>query len=426
MRRRTFMMSSAAGLGLAAPGDRVRVGVAGVRGMGGEHLRMLGQRNDVEIAAVCDVDETLLRKRQGEVEAATGRRPAAYGDFRRMLESAGVDAVAIATPNHWHALLAIWACQAGKDVYVEKPCCHTWWEGRQLLAAARKYGRIVQHGTQARSSAAIQEAVRHLHQGLIGDVYLARALSFKTRDTIGRKPDEPVPPGVNYDLWLGPAPARPFNRNRFHYNWHWHWDYGNGEIGNQGIHQLDMARWGLGARFPRRVSAQGGHFLFDDDQQTPNVLNATFEFDVAGRRKLLVFEARPWITNHEAGIGEKSDPGSIGVAFYGRGGLLTMEWMWKYASFLGKEKAPGPGGEAEPDAWSNFLAAVRSRRSADLNADIEEGLVSTLLVHLANISYRLGRDVYFDPAAMNCGSDSEANAMLRRRYRPPYEVPEVV
>lgn len=394
--------------------------------MGGEHLRTLARRTDAEIGALCDVDEGLLEKRCAELEKTTGQRPPVFHDIRRMLEVRDIDAVLIATPNHWHALQAIWACQAGKDVYVEKPCCHSWWEGRQMLAAARKYNRIVQHGTQARSSAAIQEGMGHLRGGLLGDVYLARALCFKTRDTIGRYPDEPVPAGVHYDLWLGPAPVRPFNRNRFHYNWHWNWDYGNGEIGNQGIHQLDMARWGLGAVYPRRVSAQGGHVLFDDDQQTPNVMNATFEFEVAGQKKLIIFESRPWITNHEAGIGERHDPGSVGVTFYGRNGYLAMEWMWRYASYLGKEKARGPAGEADPDAWGNFFRAVRSRRATDLNAEIEEGLTSTLLVHLANISYRLGRDVRFDAAALNCGADEEANRMLRRQYRPPFVVPDEV
>ena len=235
-----------------------------------------------------------------------GFQPKTYTDIRKLLDDKSIDAVSIATPNHWHALMAIWACQAGKDVYVEKPCSHNLWEGRQLVLAAARYNRIVQHGTQSRSNPASMQAMKQMQDGLLGDVYLSRGLCFKWRDTIGHTPVSPVPAGVDYDLWTGPAPLLPFTKNHFHYNWHWFWDYGNGDLGNQGIHQLDIARWGLGLGFPNKISAVGGHFMFDDDQQTPNTLNCGFQYDRPnGKRTMLEFEVRHWITNHEAGIGAR-------------------------------------------------------------------------------------------------------------------------
>src|SRR5208283_1917424 len=254
--------------------DRVRVAVCGLHGRGKDHIDGFSRVPNVEIAALCDVDENVLRKRLGEVSG----KPQIYVDIRKLLEDKSIDAISIATPNHWHSLMAIWACQAGKDVYVEKPCSHNLWEGGQLVHAAEKYNRIVQHGTQTRSAPAMQEAIKGLHEGVLGEVYLARGLCFKRRDTIGHAPEEAVPGGVHYDLWTGPAPLKPFTRNRFHYNWHWIWDTGNGDLGNQGIHEVDLARWGLGVKLPNKVSALGGHFMFDDDQETPNTLNCAFEF----------------------------------------------------------------------------------------------------------------------------------------------------
>src|SRR5690242_10044522 len=314
--------------------DRVRLAICGLRGRGNDHLKGFANVPGTEIAGMCDVDESVLNQRLGDAEKMGLARPKSYGDIRRLLEDENIDAISIATPNHWHSLMAIWACQAGKDVYVEKPCSHNLWEGRQLVRAAEKYNRIVQHGTQIRSSAAIQEAIKQLHDGAIGEVYLARGLCFKWRDTIGHAPEEPVPAGVHYDLWTGPAPLKPFTRNRFHYNWHWVWDTGNGDLGNQGIHQVDVARWGLGLKFPTRISAVGGHFMFDDDQQTPNTLNCTFEFDLpGGKRKMMEFEVRHWITNHEAGIGRGDlvagkhrffgHHNTVGNIFYGSDGYLV-------------------------------------------------------------------------------------------------------
>jgi predicted dehydrogenase len=245
--------------------DTIRVAVVGFRGQGGAHIREYGDMPKVEIAALCDVDESVIARRLKEMEERGLKKPATYTDLRRLLEDKSIDAISIATPNHWHALMGIWGCQAGKDVYVEKPASHNIWEGRKLVEAARKYKRIVQHGTNSRSAAATREGMKLLHDGLLGDIYMARGLCFKWRDTIGRAPEEPVPAGVHYDLWTGPAPMKPFTKNRFHYNWHWQWDYGNGDIGNQGIHEMDLARWGLGVKLPTKVHSMGGHFMFDDD-----------------------------------------------------------------------------------------------------------------------------------------------------------------
>src|SRR3954447_24738249 len=311
MHRRHFLMGSLAAAGaavrsraIASPNDTVRIACVGVHAQGREHIRRYSAMENVEIAAICDVDESVLNARVDELEKAGKKRPAPFTDLRKLLEDKSIDAISIATPNHHHTLQTIWACQAGKDVYVEKPCSHDMFEARQIAAAAKKYNRMVQHGTQQRSSIG-REAVQKMNGGLIGDIYLARGLCFKRRDTIGRKPPSPVPAGVHYDLWLGPAPQHEFTENRFHYNWHWFWDYGNGDIGNQGVHQLDMARWGLGVTYPTRVTAMGGHFMFDDDQETPNTMTAMFEFDTgAAKRKVIEFAVRHWITNHEAGIDE--------------------------------------------------------------------------------------------------------------------------
>ena len=432
MNRRYFLMSSTAAAGATLPAsallganDRIRVACVGIRGRGGAHISGFAERPDAEVAALCDVDEAVLEKRAREVEARTKKRPATYTDYRKLLDDKSIDAVSLATPNHWHALGTIWACQAGKDVYVEKPCTHNVFETRQIVAAARKYNRIVQQGSQSRSSPALQEAVQKLKDGLIGDVYMGRGLCFKWRDTIQRTPVEPAPAGVHYDLWLGPAPKREFTRNRFHYNWHWFWDYGNGDIGNQGIHQMDICRWLLDVTYPTKVSSMGGHFMFDDDQETPNTQVATFEFDGLGKKKFLVFEVRHWMSNHEAGLGEgKKDPNTIGNMFYGSKGYMVVGGGYK--TFLGREQEPGPARSGGGNHFENFLNAMRSRKPSDLNAEIEEGAMSTVLVHLANISYRLGRTLKFDAKTQTCIGDSEANRMLTRKYREPFVVREKV
>ena len=435
MNRRHFLMSTAAAAGTAAMkgapsiNDTVRVACVGIRGQGNSHIREYSAMPNVEIAALCDVDENVLNKRLDEVVRAGKKKPAAFTDVRKLLEDKSIDAISIATPNHWHSLIGIWACQAGKDVYCEKPCSHNIFEGRQLVAAAQKYNRIVQHGTNSRSGVAVREAVDKMREGLIGDVYMARGLCFKWRDTIGHTPEEPVPAGVHYDLWTGPAPLHAFTKNRFHYNWHWNWDYGNGDIGNQGIHEMDVARWGLGVKYPTKVSGMGGHFMFDDDQQTPNTMVSTFEFDEGGKKKFLVFEVRHWMSNHEAGIGEErkaKNPNTVGNLFYGSKGYLAIDGYGQYKTWMGKDQQPGPSRSEDGNNWANFIEAVRSRKQSDLNAPIEEGYRSTVLVHLANISYRLGRTLEFDAENLKCKGDPEATAMFTRKYRAPFVVPEKV
>jgi predicted dehydrogenase len=390
-----------------------------------DHVQPYLRLKNVEVAALCDIDESVLDRRLAEVEKAGRKRPGRFVDMRKILEDKSIDAVSLATPNHVHTMQTIWACQAGKDVYVEKPCAHNMFEARQIVAAAKKYGRIVQQGTNQRSELAVKEAVEQLRGGVIGDVYMARALCFKWRDTIGRAKEEPVPPGVHYDLWIGPAKVRPFTRNRFHYNFHWQWEYGNGDIGNQGLHQIDVARWGLGVTYPSKVSAIGGHFMFDDDQETPNTITATWEFNEGGKKKMMVADVRHWMTNHEAGLGEKT-PFSIGDVFYGSNGYLAVENYGRYYSFLGKEQKPGPTARRSGDHWGNFVQAVRSRKEEELNAPVTEGATSTVLVHLANISYRLGRTLQFDAKNWRCTGDEEATRMFTRQYRAPYVVPEKV
>jgi predicted dehydrogenase len=434
MNRRYFIMSSAAvaagamrASALASPNDTVRVACVGVRGQGNSHIKQYAGMQNVEIAAICDVDESVLARRIEEVEKLGRPKPAAFTDFRKLLEDQTIDAVSLATPNHWHTLQTIWACQAGKDVYVEKPCSHNMFESRQIVAAARKYNRIVQHGTNSRSGEALREAVQKMREGVIGEVYMARGLCFKWRNTIGRKPAAPPPSGVHYDLWLGPAPKRDFTENRFHYNWHWFWDYGNGDFGNQGIHEVDIARWGLGVTYPSKVSAIGGHFMFDDDQETPNTLTVTYEFNGKGnKKKMLVFEVRHWISNHEAGIGGDKPGNTVGNIFYGSEGYLAIDGYGKYWTYFGKDQKPGPARTAGGNNWANFIDVVRSRKQPDLNADVAEGAASSDLMHLGNISYLTGRTLHFDEQARKCLGDDEANKMFTRNYRKPFVVPEKV
>jgi predicted dehydrogenase len=460
-RREALKVGARSGAGLATLGgvsvltrsekvfganERVRVAVVGVRGQGFVHVRGYAGEPNAEVAAICDVDENILRERLADMEKLGLPKPKTYIDYRQVLDDKSIDAVSIAAPNHWHSLMGIWACQAGKDAYVEKPCSHNLWEGRQLVRAARKYNRVVMHGTQGRSAGGYLEGIKRMRGGLIGDVYMARGLCFKWRDTIGRKPVESVPPAVHYDLWTGPAPLKPFTRNRFHYNWHWIWDTGNGDIGNQGVHEMDMARWGLGVGLPNKVSAIGGHFMFDDDQETPNTLTASFEFNLrGGQRKMLVFEVRHWMTNTEAeivmpgfGADAQALPSAAGQAarkqpkamcgnlFYGSKGYVAMSGYDTYRSWLGENQDPGPTATQGENRWANFIDCVRNHKPENVNAPIEEGHISCALIHLANASYRLGRTLRFDPESEQVIGDDEANQLLRGSYRAPFVVPEKV
>jgi predicted dehydrogenase len=431
MNRRHFLVSTAVLAGGAAvrawsPNDTVRMGVIGCGGRGSAHVNAWSSMPNVEVAALCDVDEAHVAAKLKQLESRGMKKPATYVDVRKMLEDKNIDAVSIASPNHWHTLQTIWACQAGKDVYVEKPCSHNVFESQQIVAAARKYNRIVQQGSQSRSSAALREGIDRLNKGEYGEVYMARGLCFKWRDTIGKTPVSSVPAGVDYDLWTGPAPKREFTKNRFHYNWHWFWDTGNGDLGNQGIHEVDIARWGLGVKHPTKISAIGGKFMFDDDQETPNTLTATYEFDEGGKPKMMVFEVRHWISPHEWGVGGDRPGNTIGNQFYGSNGYLAIDGYNKYTSVLGKDQKPGPTANARDEHWANFIGAVRSRRREDLTAEIEEGALSCNLVHLANISYRVARTIHWDPKTMTCVGDAEATKLLTRPYRAPYVVPKNV
>jgi predicted dehydrogenase len=442
MNRRHFLIGSAAAVGtlsasrfsLASPNDTVNVACVGLRSRGKAHLGAYPKLPNVKVAALCDIDDAVLADAAKNFPEAKQ-----YKDLRKLLEDKSIDVVSIATPNHQHTIQAIWAMQAGKDVYVEKPCSHNMFEAKQVVAAARKYNRIVQQGSQARSSVALQEGVKRMRDGELGDIYMARGLCFKWRDTIGHAPESPVPAGVDYDLWLGPAPKRAFTKNRFHYNWHWHWDYGNGDLGNQGIHEVDIARWGLGVKYPTKVSAIGGHFMFEDDQETPNTLNASYEFEEGGKKKMMVFEVRHWISNNEANISDFEGPAAglgnaaarktgrntIGNIFYGSKGYLAIDGYNKYQTWMGPGQEPGPTANAGGNHFENFINAVRSRKRETLNAEIEEGAISTTLVHLANISYRLGRTIKFDAATYSCPGDEEATRMFRRDYREPFVVPTI-
>ena len=450
MRRRSFLRDSGLGLGTmlwasratwAGANERVRMAVIGIHGMGRAHIQEFSRLPNVEVAAICDVDENLFGPViESEFVKKGLRAPRTYTDLRKLYEDPEIDAVSIVTPNHWHALAAIWAIQAGKHVTVEKPCCHNVFEGRQLLAAARKYRVLVQDGAEQRSNPCAQSMAEFLHSGGLGEVYMAKGICYKWRPSIGRYPDEPVPPGVHYDLWLGPAPKRPFNRNRFHYNWHWHWDYGNGDIGNQGVHEMDIARWGLGVTLPTKVWAAGGHVMFDDAQETPNILLAVFEFPnpegKGDKKKLLQFEVRGWVTNPEdpmwmkptaeGGYMATSDRNVIGNLFFGSKGYM-VKTVREWRTYMGERREPGPTGSGLGNHYAVFVDAIRQGADpATFNRSIEEGVLTCTLVHLANISYRLRRSLEFDPGTMTFPHDPEANRMLTREYRPPFVVPERV
>ena len=440
--------------------DRINVAVIGIRGMGQNHIQEYSGLKNVRVAAICDVDMNLLEPRiKGLFTDKDLPRPKTYQDLRKLYEDKDIDAVSVVIPNHWHALASVWAIQAGKHVSVEKPCCHNFYEGQKLVEAAKKYNVIVQDGAEQRSNPCAQGAVEFMRQGKLGEVYMGKGVCYKWRAPIGSYPDGPMRPDekfslteestnyeppytkeylskVDYDLWLGPAPIRPFNRNRFHYNWHWHWDYGNGDMGNQGVHEMDIARWGLGVRLPTKISTVGGHMMFDDAQQTPNVLMAMFEFPNqkggGEKKKILQFEVRPWMTNPEGnhlGASEShrnsymtSSENVVGNIFYGSEGYMLKDVdHWK--TYMGKKREPGESGNGIGNHYQNFADAIRANNPGLLTAPIEEGFYSCALIHLANISYRLGRTIHFDPDSQTIINDDEATRMLSREYRVPYSIP---
>ncbi len=422
--RRTFLMAAGGAAltqvqGKAAANDKIRMCVIGVNGRGKDHIKGFQGVEDAEVAMLCDVDQNVLAARAASFEKEYGRKVATETDLRKVFDNKNIDAVSLAIPNHWHSLAAIWACQAGKDVYVEKPGSHNIYEGRKMVEAAHKYNRIVQHGVQLRSSEAIQEAVEHLRKGTIGKVYMSRGLVYRWRPSVGHKPaEEPTPSYLDWNMWQGPAQQRAFTKQLVHYNWHWHWNYGNGDVGNQGIHETDLCMWGLGVTtLPSKVTAMGGKFLWDDDKETPETLSSTYLYPA--ENKMIEFEVRPWSTNGENGA-------EVGNLFYGSEGFMVVKGYDQYAIYMGQKKEPGPTRKAGGSHFGNFIKAVRSRKTSDQNGPVETAHLASGLAHLGNISYRLGRQLSFDPATERFVGDEQANAMLTRNYRAPFVVPEKV
>ena len=400
-------------------GEKLRVAVVGVKGRGGSHIQGFGERPDCEIAALVDVDETVINNRADEIEKKTGKRPALYTDMRKCFEDKSIHIVSVATPNHWHSLAAIWAIQAGKDVYVEKPVSHNVSEGRRVVEAARKYQRIVQTGTQSRSNPGMRNAIEFLHKGGIGEVKLARGLCYKARGSIGPKGNYDVPASVNYDIWSGPAEIKPLSRKSLHYDWHWMWDYGNGDLGNQGIHQMDIARWGLGeADLGTSVMSYGGRFGYEDAGETANTQVSIHEFS---NGKRLVFEVRglktsPFQLGYKDGDTMKYTEAGVGVVFYGSEGYLVVP-SYSGGIVLDKNRVPTGvkfEGGGDKHHYANFVNAVRSRKQEDLNADILEGHLSSALCHVGNISYRLGSPSSVKELAAKLTGDAEALETLDR------------
>ncbi|MEM9186813.1 MAG: Gfo/Idh/MocA family oxidoreductase [Planctomycetota bacterium] len=440
--RRTFVQLGAAATAATAvaqptrtdANSTLRAAVLGVNGRGKTHISAFEKLPGVEVAVLCDPDSVVLGRRAEQFSKRYGRPVDTETDLRKVFDRQDIDVVGVATPNHWHTLATIWACQAGKDVYVEKPGTHNVYEGRRMIEAAQKYGRIVQHGVQLRSNPELQRAVELLREGVIGDVYLARGLVFRRRPSIGKKPDGPAPKTLDWDLWQGPAAEREFSSRLVHYNWHWHWDYGNGDVANQGVHETDMCLWGLGPGaanaaggskdlgmgLPSEVSAMGGKFLWDDDKETPELLSSSFLYPE--QKKMIEFSVRFWDTNDEAGVG-------VGNIFYGSEGYLTVKGYERFDTYLGPKGKKGPSGQSDDMVgrhFANFIDAVRSRDASRLNAPPVTAHTSSSLAHLGNIAYRLGRRLAFDPQTETFPADAEANALLTRAYREPYVVPQVV
>jgi predicted dehydrogenase len=444
MNRRVFLSKTAAATaGLAAafptrshaqksPNETINVAVIGIRGdnkghptwtsrgRGQDHYEHLAAIPNVRVAHVVDVDERHFKTSLPFMKEKWGGDPKTETDFRRVLDNRDVDAVTIAAPDHWHALMTILACQAGKDVYVEKPVSHNIVEGRKMIEAARRYSRVVAVGTQRRSSAVLAKAVQFLRDGGLGTLSAGKTVLHRPRDPIGVVADGPVPPGVHYDLWLGPAPSRPFNENHFHYHWHWFWEYGTTDLGNTAVHSLDAVRWLLGKQeHPRTAYCMGGLYEAGapTDQTTPNTQYAAYQYADGTE---LHCELRNWFS----GPAEAQ-----GVYIFGSNGWMKVGDRQAQV-FFGRKNEPGPTltaeekGDAGQAHFENFIACVRARKSENLRATIEEGHLSTTLCHLGNISYRMGRSLKFDGAAERFVGDDEADTLLGRAYRAPYLLPK--
>jgi predicted dehydrogenase len=413
--RRSFLKQSALGAGVlgwsarswaAVPGanDDIRLAVVGFSGRGKDHIKAWTETPGVRLTALCDVDKKVLQAEADRL-ASGGTKVEAHQDIRQLLLSKNVDAISIATPNHWHALASIWGMQAGKDVYVEKPVSHDVWEGEKMIEAARLYKKIVQAGTQSRSSHGIKDAVAWVQKGNLGKIRVARALCYKPRPSIG-KTDGPqaVPATVDYDLWCGPAPMTPPRRGRFHYDWHWFWNYGAGDLGNQGIHEMDVARWFLGEKtLSPRVLSVGGRLGYEDDGETPNTLISFHDYKAAP----LIMEVRGLPEKAGSKVMDKYREVNIGIVIECEGGYVRVkDYMQAVAFDKDGQEIKRFGGAA--DHFANFITAVRSRNESDLNAPIREGHLSSSLCHTANISYRLGSHASADAIREQIKGDPDA------------------
>jgi len=412
--------------------NRIRMCTVGFNGQGGSHIRdILGMKDEAEIVALCDVDAKVLEHGAQNVQTAQGRAPKTYRDIRQMLEDGEIDAISIATPNHWHTLAAVWACQAGKDVYVEKPAAHSIYEGRQLVAAAKKYGRIVQHGTQSRSNATLRRDIKLIHDGFIGEIVESRGYVYKNgnRGPIGHGKPGPIPEYLDWKLWQGPSRDHQYMINvdrqkpglYVHYDWHYFWEYGNGEIGNQGVHQMDIACWGHNRGLPIKVFSAGGRFGLGDDGQTPNTQATTFSYSDG---TILTFEVR------NLGSFQEFDGGNCGNNFLGTKGFYVVgKGFFTYKDGKMSEREPIPVPDSAPmppnqSKWSYFFQAVRSRKPEDMSVLTSEAHVSCAHCHLGNIAYRLRRSLEFDPKTERF-KERDANKLLKREYRKGFEVPHL-
>jgi predicted dehydrogenase len=443
-------LSSRSYASIIGANDRINMAILGIRNQGRVHITNFGKlktSHNVRIKTLCDVEESLYESRLNLMKELTGDKPMTEWDLQKVLADKEIDAVSIVLPNHWHALATIWACQAGKHVYIEKPASHNIWEGRKMIEAARKYNVIAQVGLNNRSSVNVRDAIKFLHDGGIGELYMARALCFKARDSYGYAVEgQPVPKTLHYDQWLGPAAWRPYSEKRVHYNWHWYWDTGNGDTGNTGPHQLDIARWGLNKiEHPVNIYSIGGLFglsktqsstpgkmVYGDveayghdrtTQETPNTQTVSFKYSDG---TMLEFETRGRYTNNEGSQGQE-----VGNLFYGSEGWLEISGStWK--AFRRREREPFAGSQegerSEPgNHYANWIDAIRSGKNETLHCDINEGYLSSCLPHLANISYREGRALTFNGKTEKFVNDSKADELLTRKvYRKPFVVPEVV
>ena len=419
MSRRQLLAAATAGTvatvapasGRAAASDSLAVALIGCGSQGRNVARAMAQVPGVRIATVCDPDESRLGKLREELGADGG-----VTDLRRILDDRSIDAVIVATPDHWHAPASILACDAGKHVYVEKPCSHNLREAMLLLEAARRTGMTVQHGTQSRSNPLVASAISLLREGAVGDLLVAKAWNVQRRKNIGHQRPSTPPPGVDYDLWVGPAPMVPFQENRFHYDWRWWHAFGCGDVGNDGTHELDCARWGLGIdTFPTRIAGLGGKYAFDDDQQFPDTAALVYEYPGdggVGQRRQLMFEMRLWSGTYPHNC-------DSGVEFHGTDGMLFVSKRGKLELLDGRNKRVEIPPRAEPilsgSHQADFVAAIREGRRP--RADIEEAVRSVALVHLGNIAVRLERSIRFDPASGSILGDDQADALLTRDYR---------